>query len=118
MVFDYKIENDHLNIICVGQTSWHYIGSLRGVTAKIIENAAVAAGGQITIEISFPTGLPERFIVTYNNVTEAGKVLNKSEQLVKDLINYTQQKEKVAHDTRNVMEAVILNLLNRLEIKQ
>lgn len=113
MSFDYKIENDHLHIVCEKQNYWYYIGSLEGINSKVIENNPVApAVNQLTIELGLlGIGFPQ-FTVDYNNITEGAKILNKVEQMINDLIMYTQNKKKIAHTRKAEMGEALLKFLS------
>lgn len=121
---DYKIENDHLYVACDGQSSWHFIGSLRGVIhARLIENtqAGVALpggpGNRIILELNFPERGMVVFNIPYNSTAEAAKALNKAEQLVKDLIDFSRKKQvseqKADKVTLDLLEKHFYTLLEK-----
>ena len=94
---DYKIEDDHLYISCNNQTSWHFIGLMKGVFAKINDNPppapGAAVGNHITLELNFPDSGLISFQIPYVTAIEAGKALNKANQLVKDLISFCRERK-------------------------
>lgn len=115
---DYKIENEHLYVACNGQSSWHYIGSLRGVIhARIVENnvggggAPPVPGNNVMLEINFPERGITSFHIPYNTTAEAAKALNKAEQLVKDLIDFSRKKEMAKEASALKMEQAVQELL-------
>lgn len=115
---DYKIENDHLFVACNGQSSWHYIGSMKGVVhARIVENgggaAPIAPGNSIMLEINFPERGMTAFHIPYTNTAEAAKALNKSEQLIKDLIDFSRRKESAKEASQHKMEKIVEDLLTK-----
>ncbi len=114
---EYKIENEHLYVACNGQSSWHYIGSLKGVIhARIVENGGGGAappppGNCVMLEINFPERGNTCFHIPYNTTAEAAKALNKAEQLVKDLIDFSRKKEMAKEASALKMEQAVQELL-------
>lgn len=87
----YKITKDHLNLSYNNENQWIYIGSIKGVNARITENnAAVGANGNsINFEFTFPEKQVNFNIPCQNNM-EAVKIIKYGEQLINELIEYTQ----------------------------
>ena len=117
---EYKIENEHIYIACNGQSSWHYIGSMKGVLhARIIENGGAVAvqpqmpGNCIILEINFPERGLNSFQIPYATTAEAAKALNKAEQLVKDLIDFCRKKETFKEASCQKIEKVIHEILDK-----
>jgi hypothetical protein len=85
--FDYKIKDKHLTITCGGQSHYYYIGAMVGVDyARIWDNQP-----NISLEIAFPSRLAMHNIA-YTTPFEGAALLKKGEQLIQELIAYTQSR--------------------------